>query len=150
MSQKERSYWECAIKLSTKPSKPKNRTWIFPKTKDEENWWHDYTKKKLTQEETKFWSKTYVHFNFSCILVLWVLWVYVKVVWFASVEYIYLVLCVLWVYMKVVWYASVWTYFSSEWSSMKNISFRKHSTTIKQKQLSENIFSSFIGIYKNG
>lgn len=71
MSQKERSYWECAIKLSTKPSKPKNRTWIFPKTKDEENWWHDYTKKKLTQEETKFWSKTYVHFNFllySCVV----------------------------------------------------------------------------------
>lgn len=46
MSQKERSYWECPIKLSTKPSKPKNRTWIFPKTKDEENWWHGYTKKK--------------------------------------------------------------------------------------------------------
>jgi hypothetical protein len=169
MSQKERSYWECPIKLSTKPSKPKNRTWIFPKTKDEENWWHGYTKKKTNTRGNQILVQNLCPLQFLLVLwglwvyvkvvwfanvehiyvVLCVLWVYVKVVWFANVEHIYVVLCVLWVYVKVVWCASVWTYCSSEWSSMKNISFWKHST-IKQKQLSENIFSSFIGIYKNG
>jgi hypothetical protein len=110
-------------------------------------------RKTLTQEETKFWSKTNVHLNFllySCVVgFVRVLWVYVKVVWFANVEHIYLVLCVLWVYMKVVWCASVWTYCSSEWSFMKNISFRKHNT-IKQKQLSEIYLVALLGSIKMG